>query len=499
MRKIHIPLLLISSLMLMGFGFDVAGWFGGLPQEKLLTTLEAGPFKPGTQAIGVENDINNLRAVGNGLIPASPLNDYLNAILAKLLESAGIKDYPGKIYIRAAMLQWDAQTTADGNIYINAGTLRNLETEDQVAALLAHELSHALLKHHDSDMFVKFQKQFQTLGEWGVIAKAVVGSIADETRPEISGSDSKKLRNAHLLILLSSYVVSPAWNRKQESEADRLGLDILAKAGYNIYAMMDLLEKDQAWQKNFAQALEPTAINETISQTSNTQTTSAEPIDLVAIFRKSLEKLTDTLSQKHPDPAERLKTYRQYAQKFYRGTEPPEQNSHSWNAAKLNPASAQILENYEWAYRAEKMLADSDSSTLDMKRIELCAQLSLRGNTANHAYPLLVASQVFSVKGDRKSALSLLEKATRSPETVGLVYMHLAQFYAQQGDHAKALQAAQDGYKRLNEAPTLKPQMVRYFKAAGDNSGATAMAEQCALQSPEYKEQCREANAEKRT
>ncbi len=484
MKIRHIPLILCSSLMLMGF--DLAGLFSGTPSNTFISGIAAGPYKPGARAIGVDKDLNNMRAIGNGLIPENELNTYLNGIKDRLLTAVGIQNYPGGIYIRAAMLQWGGETTPDGNIFINAGTLRNLESEDEVAAVIAHELSHALLKHHDADVVLNTQKRLQTAGEWVAGLQLVLTSIKSGSEGQVSDGLVKRLRNAQYLILLNSYVLTPAWSRGQESDADRLGVDLLAKAGYNFYAMHTLLAKDEAWQKHYAGKADPRKITEGIAEAPGNGKPPELEKSINQIFGAALKALLDALSPKHPDPVARQQTFRRYVQKHYRGMPVPEEKKSDWVSIWNNPRLATIRTNYEYAFRAE--------STSDPKEAATFASLAIRGPTSSHAYPLLVASQVFDSKGDRKTALSILEQATQAPETVGLVYLQLASIAANSGDHTKALQSALSGYAKLNNPPNLRPLLIKYYKMAGDKENANAMALTCGFEAPEYKEECLSAN-----
>lgn len=470
----------------MLMGFDFIGILGGVPSSTLITNLASGPYTPGVRAIGNEKDLNNMRAIGNGLIPENELNTYLNEIKDRLLTAAGIQNYPGGIYIRAAMLQWGAETTPDGNVFINAGTLRNLESEDEVAALIAHELSHALLKHHDTDIVLNTQKRLLTLGEWAAGLQIALNSTKSGGNAQPSDGLTKRLRNAQYLILLNSYVLSPSWNRGQESDADRLGVDLLTKAGYNLYAMNNLLEKDGAWQKNYAGKSDPKNITQGISIAPENSSQPELGIIINQIFGKALNTLLDSLSPKHPDPVARQQSFRRYLQKHYRGVSVPDEKKSEWANIWNNRKLASIRANYEYAFRAE--------STSDQKEAETFASLAIKGPTATHAYPLLVASQVFDSRGDRKAALAMLEKATRAPETVGLVYLQLASLAANSGDHSKALQAALVGYNKLNNPPNLRPQLIKYYKEAGDKDNANAIAITCGIEAPEYKEECLSAN-----
>ena len=109
-------------------------------------------------AIGQAKDVDYARAEGLGLVPASPLDTYLNGVLAKLLAQSPVKSVPARVYVRASG-DWAAKSTADANIYVALGALLRLDNEDEVAALLAHEASHVILGHADADVVQSLQQR----------------------------------------------------------------------------------------------------------------------------------------------------------------------------------------------------------------------------------------------------------------------------------------------------------------------------------------------------
>ena len=102
-------------------------------------------------------------------------------------------------------------------IGVNTGLLKVAENQDQLATVLGHEVAH-VLSHHANE---RVSQQFAV--EQGV---ALAGALA---RPH-SGVGQSLMG---LLGVGAQYGILMPYSRIQESEADRLGLDLMAKAGFN--------------------------------------------------------------------------------------------------------------------------------------------------------------------------------------------------------------------------------------------------------------------------
>src|SRR5690606_12448080 len=135
------------------------GWLDSTTSAKpILSDLAPGPYAPAPTAIGVEKDLKQRRGQLFGVVPDAALHAYVNRIRAELLRGSGGTDVPGSVYL-VATPELNAISTADGNIFMSIARLGSLTNENQLAALLAHELSHILLRHHTSDIVGRSQKQ----------------------------------------------------------------------------------------------------------------------------------------------------------------------------------------------------------------------------------------------------------------------------------------------------------------------------------------------------
>ncbi|TVS17969.1 MAG: peptidase M48 [Gammaproteobacteria bacterium] len=112
-----------------------------------------------------------------------------------------------------------------GYIYISRGLLAYLENESQLAAVLGHEVGHVSARH-----VARQRRAGRTSSILSVMAGILTGSGA-----------IYQMGQAYGQMLISGY------GREMELEADALGAEYLARAGYDPNAMLQVLQvlKDQ--------------------------------------------------------------------------------------------------------------------------------------------------------------------------------------------------------------------------------------------------------------
>jgi Zn-dependent protease with chaperone function len=97
------------------------------------------------------------RSTEFGILPPSALTEYVNDVLKKIVRASPVPD----IDVHAVVTPqqgMQAQATVHGIIYVAWEMLKTMNTEDELAAILGHELAHILYQHHDTDWFAKTQK-----------------------------------------------------------------------------------------------------------------------------------------------------------------------------------------------------------------------------------------------------------------------------------------------------------------------------------------------------
>ncbi|MDH5182694.1 MAG: M48 family metalloprotease [Gammaproteobacteria bacterium] len=117
-----------------------------------------------------------------------------------------------------------------GYIGINAGLFLRSQSEDELAAVLAHEISHVTQRHHNrASEYIEKQNVF--------LAAAIIAAIAS------GGNDS----GASMAILMGSMAnnlhANLAYSRNNEQEADRVGIELLYRANFDGQGMVQFFDK----------------------------------------------------------------------------------------------------------------------------------------------------------------------------------------------------------------------------------------------------------------
>ncbi len=129
-----------------------------------------------------------------------------------------------------AVIQDDDQINAfalpGGKVAIFTGILKFTKTEAGLATVMAHEVAHALQRHGAERYSSGILEQIAQLG-------AIAGAAAGGVNPGVA------------IGAMSAYGVGVALpnSRKQESEADYIGLQLMAKAGYDPHEAVPFWER----------------------------------------------------------------------------------------------------------------------------------------------------------------------------------------------------------------------------------------------------------------
>jgi predicted Zn-dependent protease len=152
----------------------------------------------------------------HGLIYADQeLEDYLNRVAAKLQPQS----VPDDLVIRVKVIKnpyLNAFAYPNGMIYIHTGLLARMDNEDQLAAVLAHELTHCT-QRHALRAFRRYKNQ-----------QAILIAV-QHTLLKTRGLQEM----ARHLGLTGAMAAISGYTRELEAEADRLGMNLMTAAGYN--------------------------------------------------------------------------------------------------------------------------------------------------------------------------------------------------------------------------------------------------------------------------
>jgi predicted Zn-dependent protease len=163
-----------------------------------------------------KSEQEQLALESNGCIyPDQELEDYLNKVAARLRPQA----VPQNLVIRVKVIQnayLNAFAYPNGTIYIHTGLLARMDNEDQLAAVLAHEMIHCT-RRHALRAFRMYRNQ-----------PAVLTAV-QQTLLKTRGLQDM----ARYLGITGTMAAISGYERELEAEADRLGIELMTAAGYN--------------------------------------------------------------------------------------------------------------------------------------------------------------------------------------------------------------------------------------------------------------------------
>jgi predicted Zn-dependent protease len=153
----------------------------------------------------------------------------VDAIGARLVEQsdAGKTPYRFQFHLLDDDRTINAFALPGGQVFMTDGLARRLRTEGEMAGVLGHEIGHVVARH-SAEHLAKSQL-LQSLGGAAVIA-------AYDPRHPATGQE------AQILAAAVTQLVSMKFGRNDELQADRLGVRLMAKAGYDPRSMLGVME-----------------------------------------------------------------------------------------------------------------------------------------------------------------------------------------------------------------------------------------------------------------
>jgi len=153
-----------------------------------------------------------------GVYPAEFLSNYVDAVGRRLVANLDGTPY----YFRFKVVDLgepNAFAAPGGYIFLSRGMLALINTEDELAGILAHEISHFTERHHAS--------QRSILPDLLTLPGRAVGKVV--------GEDVGDMINRPIDAAGQGYLAS--YGRDQESDADQVGMRLAARSGYDPAAL----------------------------------------------------------------------------------------------------------------------------------------------------------------------------------------------------------------------------------------------------------------------
>lgn len=197
-----------------------------------LGTAGGGSLSAGDEYQIGQQIMREIRRSG-ALLDDPLITDYLQGLGQRIAANSDDPEHPFKFFMmRHGSI--NAFALPGGFIGINAGLMLMSESEAELAGVMAHEVAHVTQRHVARRVEASKGMSLMGLAAFlGAIAIAASGAGADATQAAMMGSTA----------FMQQQQIN--FTRANEYEADRVGIQILADAGFAPEGMVSFFEKMQ--------------------------------------------------------------------------------------------------------------------------------------------------------------------------------------------------------------------------------------------------------------
>lgn len=200
----------------------------------------ASDVLPPDQARTFPNDFRNYMR-SQGLLVEDPIiESYFTEMGFRLVMHSEGRDRPFHFHV-LKVPGINAFAAPAGVVALNGGLILAADSADEVAGVVAHEISHVTQNHLargvEEARRVSLPVMLATLGL--VMAGSIAGGMDPETAQGILMTGQGIAQQAQI-----------NYTRQNETEADRIGIQLLARAGYDPTGMADFFNTLNRWSRS---------------------------------------------------------------------------------------------------------------------------------------------------------------------------------------------------------------------------------------------------------
>jgi beta-barrel assembly-enhancing protease len=168
------------------------------------------------------------------LVASPSLNEYLNKVgLTVAYHSDRPATFGGYHFAVVKSGDINAFACPGGLIFVTEGLMKAVKNEDELATVLGHEIAHVAERHGinaiKKSRWTKFG--FYAAGEVGKqYSQSEIGQLVGEFQSVVSD--------------VAKQVIQSGYSKKDEGEADQLGLEFASRAGYDPKAMAEFIQSE---------------------------------------------------------------------------------------------------------------------------------------------------------------------------------------------------------------------------------------------------------------
>lgn len=408
---------------------------------------------------------------GQGVLEENALAAYVRTVMDRLLAR-----WPGprpivSVYVVPGS-DFTAEALRDGAIMITTGTFEtlartsSLRNEDALAFVVAHELSHVLLGHPAERARTSEMLHYAS----GVVAlgSTIVGhsKLANVARVGVKVATFNEAG-----IELADGGLFPSWSRAQEEQADTLGIDLMARAGYSVEAVPAVL-----------QALEAAEVSP-----------GARP-DLIVMEKNGfrlqpgevVKDMIARMARTHPLASERERKARAYIEREY-GDQLVPIHGPSFEAAAGSPdVQALLFETH--------LVEDANRNVVQHRPQQAASALVRVRRTPVASSSITILEEFLLSRPGDPVMTARLDAALTQPHATWPMFLLRAKLAEQSRQPQLALQLYRDASERF-ELDDTYPLRIRLLHQMDRGAEATALQVRCiTLGNSELRAECQAAN-----
>ncbi len=161
--------------------------------------------------------------------------DYVNRVGKRILTTMPAQPFAYQFHVIHEDV-YNAFATPAGHIFINSGLFAALDSEEELAGILGHEIAHVVCRHISQRIESSKKIGMATLA--GMVAGVLLGA----------GGAGAAASAVTMGSVAAGQTATLAYSRENEMQADQLGLGYLTQAGYTGEGLLTSLRKIRSKQ-----------------------------------------------------------------------------------------------------------------------------------------------------------------------------------------------------------------------------------------------------------
>lgn len=433
-----------------GGGLQLPSTFGSPPVASTgAVSLDSVGSKPDDTRSGStrpeqarSSEFKHLQSMGIGLADIPVAQAYLDRLMQRVQNAGPQPPRFARVLIRPR-LSYNAATTRNGSIVVDLGWLKSIDSEAELAALLAHEYGHIFMDHLGTKNDVGTMTHLATVGATMFAAK----------------TGGNNYWSVNLVGFGWSGALMPSWSRNQEYDADRFAVDTTQSMGFaTVPSVRAFLER--------IQSVETSASRNGPNPPTTAPTTGGAPSEAGASGGTN-----PGLSEGHPRIEERIARVQRLVEGRPR-TRPTARTADEWRAVRESSSFRNSEEEYVLAAQYMDALSAGKAAEVNalVRKIDQRKPLRTAAAMTAIAWSLPVA--------DIGRRAALLSKAAALPDASFMPFSMLAfvqrDLMKEFEMSTKTLEAALD---RFDLPPQQFPDVIEFERVVSERINALPAAQ----------------------